>query len=538
MTFGEPPRATEKRTDLWFVFAGLVYFGALAFYAYVRPFDGDEGYYATAARLVWEGRTLYRDFFYAQTPLLPCIYSWVWGVYPHSLFAMRLVSVACGAVAVTLWGVYLVRAKPLSPAVTIVTFGMVVLNPYWVSWHAVVKTYAVADLLISAAVLSLYAGLHSGRARWYFLSGLALGACASVRALYGPLVPVVFAWLLCRDRRTSVRVQPKDMAFLAGAFIGLLAIIVGFLRDPQAFVFDNFRYHSLQAGYHLVNGKAVVGYGTVKHALSVYLHFGAFLLKSHPWFVAALLLAAAGVLSLWKSGKEAGGWYTREDRLFLELNLLMLLIYAATASVPFPPYDQYFDAPMFPFLLPFMAEGIRKIAGRVGKWAIPLLLGAPMAFAWQLNRETSDPPPWKTDLPSYYQIARKVEINSAPNDVVLSFWPGYVFESGRRYFPGLEDNFTNRVTDLVTPSERIRYHLVRTSEVLDAVSSGGVGVVVFAPYPWMDEFYANLSPTELAVFHAALRTNYSRLCQVGTVSVYARKPGMPGRDPRPLPPNQ
>ncbi len=41
----------------------------------VRPIDGDEGYYATAARLVSEGRTPYLDFFYPQMPLLPYVYA-------------------------------------------------------------------------------------------------------------------------------------------------------------------------------------------------------------------------------------------------------------------------------------------------------------------------------------------------------------------------------------------------------------------------------------------------------------------------------
>src|ERR1700694_3313720 len=54
----------------------IVYVAGLMHYAHVRPIDGDEGYYTTAARLVWEGKTPYRDFSYPQGPLLPYIYSW------------------------------------------------------------------------------------------------------------------------------------------------------------------------------------------------------------------------------------------------------------------------------------------------------------------------------------------------------------------------------------------------------------------------------------------------------------------------------
>ena len=36
--------------------------------ALVRFVDGDEGVYAYASRLAWQGKLPYRDFFYEQTP--------------------------------------------------------------------------------------------------------------------------------------------------------------------------------------------------------------------------------------------------------------------------------------------------------------------------------------------------------------------------------------------------------------------------------------------------------------------------------------
>jgi hypothetical protein len=38
----------------------LVYLAGLVHYAEVRPIDADEGFYTTAARLVWEGKTQLR----------------------------------------------------------------------------------------------------------------------------------------------------------------------------------------------------------------------------------------------------------------------------------------------------------------------------------------------------------------------------------------------------------------------------------------------------------------------------------------------
>jgi len=146
----------DSRRHLLFVgitFASLVYLLGLIYYAQTRPVDGDEGYYVSAARLVWEGKIPYRDFAYPQAPLLPYIYSWIWAVHQRSLLAMRFFSCACGAIAVFLWGVCLVSARKLPPRVALATFAIVLLNPYWVSWNVVVKTFAVANLLTTIAVI-------------------------------------------------------------------------------------------------------------------------------------------------------------------------------------------------------------------------------------------------------------------------------------------------------------------------------------------------------------------------------------------------
>src|ERR1700740_731179 len=76
----QPTTLRTKKRPLLFaavVVACMLYLAGLVHYAQVRPIDGDEGYYTTAARLVWEGKTPYRAFFYPQGPLLPYIYSWI-----------------------------------------------------------------------------------------------------------------------------------------------------------------------------------------------------------------------------------------------------------------------------------------------------------------------------------------------------------------------------------------------------------------------------------------------------------------------------
>src|SRR5579863_656055 len=524
---GTEESATRAVRKQWLLVAiiSLAYVAALAYYAATRPIDGDEGFYTTAARLVWEGKTPYRDFFFQQAPLLPYLYSWIWAIHPRSLVAMRLLSVAAGGWAVFLWGGGLVSVKRLPAKVALATFLAVALNPYWVCWNVVVKTFAFANLFMTAAAICLYAALHSERTRWYFAGGLALGLCTSARALYGPLIPAVLVWLFVRERRTLKPPYTRTLAFLAGAVCGLLPMIASFLGDPHAFLFNNVQYHGLQAGFRHARGSDIytLGYHGIVDTLAVYFYILVMnLLVLHPYFTIQVVLAIAGGLSFRRLSKKQDPAYDARDYVFIKLALVMLVVYAVTALIPFPPYLQYFDGPLVPFMLPFVVEGVRVAFRRGKRWLVVLAIVAPILCLLEVRAETattSSDPWWR--LASYRQVTEAIEANSQPGDVVLSFWPGYVFESGRRYFPGMEDQFVYRITNIISPEERARYHVVSTDEVTKAISTHAVPMVVIGA--WMPEYYRNLTPAERQAFHAAVDANYSPVSRTDGVVVYRRR---------------
>ncbi len=66
---------TSKHHRILFLLLLVAFAAGTLALSRVRPIDGDEGYYATAARLVSHGRTPYLDFFYPQMPLLPYVYA-------------------------------------------------------------------------------------------------------------------------------------------------------------------------------------------------------------------------------------------------------------------------------------------------------------------------------------------------------------------------------------------------------------------------------------------------------------------------------
>ncbi len=114
-----------------------------------------------------------------------------------------------------------------------------------------------------------------------------------------------------------------------------------------------------------------------------------------------------------------------------------------------------------------------------------------------------------------------LEANSRENDVVLSIWPAYVFESGRRYFPGSENHFNYGVAYKISPAQRTRFHVLSKDEVIQAISSGAVDVFI----PSSSKYYLDdtMSPSELRAFHAALNTNYAPVGGDNGVEVYRRR---------------
>ncbi len=520
---------THPRLIAVVVSSSLLYLAGLFYYAVTRPLDGDEGFYTTAARLVWEGKTPYKDFFFQQPPLAPYLYSWIWAVHPRSLVAMRMLSAACGGLEVLLLGLGLISAKRLPAKVALAAFAAVLLNPYSVSWNVVVKTFAVANLLMTIATICLYIALRSGRLGWFFAGGVALGACVSTRSLYGLLIPAVFLGILYQEFRASRWSYPRSLTFLAGTLAGGLPMIFSFVRYPHAFIFNNLTYHHFDVGYMIsANGTITEGYQSAGHVLLVYFAMiGIRLLILHPYFTTQLILAITGILSLhkqrWQPEGSNASPYTESDYLYFQLALLMLVVYLVTVLLPFPPYDQHFVSPLVPLTIPFVAEGLRVTFRAGRKRVIALALAAPILFAVEIGWETarnSGHPVWQ--LSCYREVTRVVEANSGPDEVVMSFWPGFVFESGRRYFPGLEDHFVYRVMNKISPEERARYHVISKDQVMRAITGREINVLVV--HPWILEYYHDLSPRELQEFHEAVDANYSLISNIRDIEIYRRRP--------------
>lgn len=480
----------------------------------VRTLDGDEGYYASAARLVAEGEVPYLDFFYPQMPLLPYIYAPVYKAVGSSLMNMRLLSVALGVLSLFLWWLVLRRRWADSPGVILAGLVLVAVNPCFLSWNVTLKTYALTNLSVFAAMWALDRGLESRRLWWFLLAGSLAGLGVGVRLLYLPwagILAVVVGWLQLRG--TGKRASLGNMgAYLGGLVVGLAPSAVFLFRDADRFIFNNLNYHQLRFSYLDQSG------GTL--ADQVWLAFQALgkALFLNPYMFMQMVLVSYGIDWAWRH---------RDSRAapLLIISGVGALTHTVACMFPDPVYEQYFTGPLTPLLAPLVVAGLVNLMDllkRPGPMLAGVLVVAVILSAVDLQvRKTGMD--WKEvwSFEHLEKVSAAIESHTEPDDMVLALWPGYVFETGRRYLPGLENHFAVGVSEKLTIPEKIHYHIAGKELILKAFDEQHPTVVVLGA--WMYELNTSIDQKYLPIILEELDTKYKLEEVFGESKVMTRK---------------
>jgi len=486
-----------------------------ASYAMRRPIDGDEGYYALASRLVSEGQSPYADFFYPQGPLMPYVYAPIVSLAGPHLLALRGFSVALGTLGVLVWALWLRRRSADRPAVAVVAFLALAASPGLLDWNLTVKTYALANLCASAGLVGLAAALRAARpARWLAAGGVALGLAASARLLYAPLAVVPAGALLVGFGGGSGRDRARStLAWAGGLAIGTAPLWITLARDPGRFWFNNLRYHQMRVlptGHDDPLARVGAALAVLGRALA-----------SDPFLLATLLLAVWGVWS-WRRRRE-----TDSGRRFEHVVALGLTVHVLTNLFPDPVHEQYFTATLAPLALPLIAGGLTRLPERVVRWGPPVLGAVLLALAGvtlgQSRSGMSADPVWRLD--HFRRTCAKIEELTRPDDVILAFWPGYTFETGRRPQPGTENQFGLGVSSALSPRERARYRIIGWEELMRAFLVDRPDLVIIGT--WMHGANQALSDAEAARLLDVMRRQYEAVHIDGPVQLC-----LPRREPR------
>jgi 4-amino-4-deoxy-L-arabinose transferase-like glycosyltransferase len=445
--------------------AGALAGAFLGWVAAVRVVDFDEGYYGLAARLVFEGRVLYRDLFYPQAPLFPYVYGGWMQAFGTSLYASRSLSVVCAALLSILVCRHAVERFG-SAWLAALAVAALLADRSVLEWYATAKTYALSTLCLFAAYQLVDRPTSERTPRRWLFAGLLLGLAIEVRLLFAAVLPVfaVLAWRLPDPcRRQSLTRWAAGLALAGLPALALAAIA------PAQFAFDNIGWARFRSDDGFIGGLPQKA-----HVLSRVVGL--------PQY-AGLVAAAAAAVS----------WRLCRGRL-PPVACWLALSLAAASVLPTPTYAQYFCTTV-PFLLftalelvPLASEGsdrwqpLRRrgvLAGVTVAMLVSVLVGVRSAVALQ-RLSTSRGPFDELTMAAVHELADLLDAHTVPGERVLSFRPLYVFLSHTEPIAGFENDVAPVVAQIggFSAGEVHGLGLIRNDEIEAMIASREVRIIV------------------------------------------------------------
>ena len=509
-----------SRTCKW-LFAPVFLF-LLCFFLFIarhRIVNGDEGWYLLASRLVLRHKAPYLDFFYTQAPLLPYAYGFLMKLFGISWLSARGFS----AVLTTILGLLIyehVCHETRRWAAGLVAVVLYVSCTYIFGWFPIVKTYALAALLLFAAY-AMVSRLRPASPPWLVaVAGLLFGLSVDTRSYVAGLAPV-FLWWIFRSSETSNRTA-RILWFLGGFTIGLGPSLYLLAASPDRFLFDNFGYHAIRSNTGLfgvwrqkVRVARLILFGTSYNGFQFYYGFQ-FGFLSAMSFVAILV------------GRMGSGAAL--------LALLIAFILGFISLLPNPSLTHYFCL-CVPFLIvaavcpaSAYAAALRGVwPKRMAALALAALLAAFVAaalpgFRWYLGAgnntglvevpDTRQAPNWT--LGRVYAVSQATDELAAPDEEIASFWSGYIFASKARPLPGFENPYGRMlVADKLTVEQRAKYHILADSDIVAGFEAHRPRIVVIGK---QDVYVHNIQSSE---YVRILRSNgYAVVRVIGDTSIF------------------
>lgn len=430
---------------LWALFFATA---ALVVFSQTRAFVWDEGFHLLAATLIAQGKTVYVDFCFPQTPLNAYLNAGLiylsgqnWHI-PHLLAAMFAVGAMCLTASFVLRHLPAGESREWRWAGAGCAAVFIGLNITVMQFGTVAQAYGSGLFFCVAAFCAAVAAMRRRGALFTFAAGLFAGVAAGCSLLTAPVAIVLLAWTLWTNRGTARWL--RSAAFLAGAAIPFTPVIWLFFQAPEQVFFNVFEYQALYRranwpGINLHDIEALTGWLNSTQALALG------------------VLALMGVRRIYKDAA-----WGREFRLALWLVLGLALFNANTH----PTFERYFV-----FLVPFVS--ILAVAGlfTIGSRRMAVLAAAFMAFSCaHALLEDRDASTWN----EYENVARKTAEVTSPGAMLYAEEPVY-FLLHRTPPTGLEFSYTRNI-QLPAAREKL-LHVVSQAEFKKQIRAGRFATV-------------------------------------------------------------
>jgi hypothetical protein len=419
--------------------------------------DGDEGFYLLASKLVYQGQVLYRDIFFTQMPLVPYVYGAWMHVAGETWTSGRLLS----ALATDALGclMYLhVRRVSASRAAGLVAVLLFAANISVLAWFPIVKTYALSALFVFDAGVR---GSDYSRKQALFFAGVFLGLACDTRLYLLALVPV-YGFSVYRSQAKDERGLVRHVWFALGLALALSPNLYWVFTGPKTYYFDNLGYHMIrshESQFENLRERFAIITGVL--GIRPYKEGNGFPLG---------LLTILNVLPFFLERKFFG------PRTWLATSIAFGII--IVCILPAPTYYQYYSIAL-PFLIPGAVmfvwdyrtrRNIHLASALLVLYLCPLpydlyryTVSGKNVLGATTTREASD---WRID--TIRQVSREIERRSIPGEKVLSFWPGYLFETNAAPVGGMENHVALSIADQLTPDQRLAFRIADR----DTIQSG------------------------------------------------------------------
>jgi len=444
------PRFPEPRLRPLVIGFALLAAGLLA-YSQTIAFHWDEGFHILTAHLIDTGKRPYLDFFFPQTPL-----NAYWNAAWMAIFGARWRMVHVVAALVTLGSVLLMaqylfalapdpRWRRAAAFAALALFGLHSL--VW-EFGAVSQAYPLCLLLVVAAFRLSIAAVDRPRIGMSALVGFLAGAAAGSSLLTAAVAPVLLVWMWLYNRAGNR--WTKAAAFMAGAAVACVPILVLFVKGPQQVIFNIFKYHSI---YRRLDWE-----GATAHDVGVASDW----LNSSPSLL-LVLLALAGIVFIRKSE------FLPARRAELRLCLWISLAVTVENMFAHPTFPQYFVF-IIPFLTVLAGLGFYAVAARLGNphqplAAVILLMVTAVLCLGNSIYEDRDSYTWR----KLEQVAKKMK-EVTPKGAPLLAPEQIYFLTNWPIPPGMEHEDAHKLK--LAPAEEAKLHVVSKAEVEQRVKSG------------------------------------------------------------------
>ncbi|HZP26409.1 MAG TPA: glycosyltransferase family 39 protein [Dehalococcoidia bacterium] len=215
-----------------------------------EPFERDEGVYATLAQGLLHGHLPYRDFFDHKPPLIYGWYSLSFLTFGENVQAPRIM--AALVLSVTNFGIFQTARLLFSERIGMIAAGIFGASVGLAALQINANTEVFMLLPLVASLLAFVQGIRDGRARWFFLAGIAGGIAVMTKQVAVWNVMVLLLLALCLPRASAepmLRRAGQALLLASGACLAVAVVALPFIiaGAGQDFLFANLQYNWLYA---------------------------------------------------------------------------------------------------------------------------------------------------------------------------------------------------------------------------------------------------------------------------------------------------